>query len=165
MAWTSPATWVAGAIPTAAWLNAQIRDNFKAIGDPWTAYTPTWTASTTNPNLGNGAITGGYMQAGQFTNFWAKIVMGSTTTYGTGQWFLSLPVLASTSGFLRASFTGIAFDASASARYTIQTGTNAGALFCAPTTAGGALRAVTAAAPFTWASGDDLYLAGTYEAA
>ena len=31
MAWTTPATWVAGVKPTAAWLNAQLRDNLAAL--------------------------------------------------------------------------------------------------------------------------------------
>lgn len=31
MSWTAPATWVAGVAPTAAWLNAQIRDNLSHL--------------------------------------------------------------------------------------------------------------------------------------
>jgi hypothetical protein len=45
MAYSSPRTWVAGAIVTAAQLNQEVRDNLNAafpIGvDGWTAYTPT----------------------------------------------------------------------------------------------------------------------------
>lgn len=51
MAWSTPATWVAGAVLTAAQLNAQLRDNLNAafpIGvDGWTSYTPTLTQSAT----------------------------------------------------------------------------------------------------------------------
>lgn len=92
MAWTDPRTWLAGEDPTAAVLNIHIRDNFKAIGDPWTAYTPVWGASTTNPVIGNGTLTGNYIQAGKLVIWRFQINSGTTTTYGTGNYTISLPV-------------------------------------------------------------------------
>ena len=53
MAWTAPRTWTDGETVTAVLLNTHVRDNLKAIGDAWTAYTPALTGVT----LGNG--TGG----------------------------------------------------------------------------------------------------------
>ena len=47
MAWTTPSTWTAGAVLTAAQLNTQVKGNLDVIGGAWTAYTPTWTGATT----------------------------------------------------------------------------------------------------------------------
>ena len=51
MAWNAPATWVSGAILTAAQLNAQLRDNLNYLGAPsaaWTTFTPQLRTATTN---------------------------------------------------------------------------------------------------------------------
>lgn len=58
----------------------------------WTAYTPTWTASMTNPVLGDGALTGVCRIIGKDAAVQIQLVMGSTTTFGSGEWYLSLPV-------------------------------------------------------------------------
>src|SRR5688572_28327966 len=94
MSWNDPRTWLAGEDPTAALLNLQLRDNLKAIGDPWTAYTPTWTGTGTNPAIVNGTIGGRYLQAGKLVIGNFQIVMGSSTTFGTGSWLVGLPVPA-----------------------------------------------------------------------
>jgi len=91
MAWTTPRTWVSGEVVTAALLNAQLRDNLNAIADPWAAYTPVWTASTTNPVLGNGTITGKFLQVGHLVLFEIHLTIGSTTTFGSGRYDYTLP--------------------------------------------------------------------------
>jgi len=40
MAWTSPRTWVAGELVTAALMNAHVRDNLIALKDPPTEFDP-----------------------------------------------------------------------------------------------------------------------------
>jgi hypothetical protein len=169
MAWTSPSTWVAGAVLTAAQLNAQVRDNMKAIGDPWTAYTPVWTGATTNPVIGNGTILGAYSQAGKMVNFWLEVTMGSTTTYGSGGYSITLPAAASESAH-RWNFLGEVRDASASVSYELKAAAQSGSsgnlvLKCDPTTAGANLRGVTSAIPITLTTSDVLFVSGTYEAA
>jgi len=67
----------------------------KWTGD-WISYTPTWTASTTNPAIGNGNLAGGYRRIGQQVDFWIDLGSGSTTTFGTGTWRFSLPIIAYT---------------------------------------------------------------------
>ena len=64
----------------------------------WTAYTPTWTSSGTAPAIGNGTLQGSYLQVGKlvYTHIYWKA--GSTTTFGTGVYFLSLPFTAYTFG-------------------------------------------------------------------
>ncbi len=59
-----------------------------------TSYTPTWTSSGTAPSLGNGTLTGAYTQIGKLVEARIAITFGSTTTYGTGNFYFSLPVTA-----------------------------------------------------------------------
>lgn len=161
MAWTAPRTWVAGETVTAALMNTHVRDNLKAIGDPWTAYTPTWTAATTNPELGDGTLTGYYLQAGKLVVLSIVLTMGSTTTYGAGAYRFSLPTTASRPGV--GAFAGRLFDSSASVHNMaggfVQTASLADLQVLHPT------GSCTATAPWTWASGDIIELAGSYEAA
>ena len=153
MAWTSPRTWVAGETLTAALLNQHVRDNQKAIGDAWTAYTPTlgnWT-------LGNGTWSAAYIQAGKLIHFRANLTVGSTTSI-SGSPTITLPVTAIAAR--AASFPGGAYDLSATTNYEL------GAFHTTTTvsfrSAGAALSSTV---PFTWATGDEVYVSGTYEAA
>src|SRR3954447_19578174 len=93
MTWTAPRTWVAGEVVTAALLNTHVRDNLKAIGDPWTSYVPT----LTNISLGSGTRAGAYMQAGGLVFGRARFQAGGTTTYPGGNLSVGLPVAAAAS--------------------------------------------------------------------
>lgn len=160
MAWTTPPTWVVGEDITAADLQI-LSDN----GNPtFASYTPSWTATTANPAIGNGTIAGGYWQAGKLVHFRASITMGTTTTYGTGTWQLTLPVTPKSNGRLPA--VGTFADISAGSIYDAR-------LYWTSTTtavfaylgASGLYTAVTSTAPFTWASTDVVAIEGWYEAA
>ena len=61
-----------------------------AIG-PWQTYTPVWTAATTNPVLGNGSITGKYRRVGDCVEIEVELLTGSTTTFGSGAYYFSIP--------------------------------------------------------------------------
>lgn len=62
------------------------------VDGEWTAYTPTWTADTTNPTLGDGALTGRYKQIGDKTYaIRIDLASGSTTNFGVNGWMFSLP--------------------------------------------------------------------------
>jgi hypothetical protein len=67
------------------------------LGDQ-TSYSPAWTSSGSAPSLGNGTLTGYYQQIGKLTIFWVVLVMGSTTSFGSGAWRFSLPVTSALSG-------------------------------------------------------------------
>jgi hypothetical protein len=58
----------------------------------WTAYTPTFTASTTNPSIGNGTLLGSYWQFGKLLAFNIEVGWGSTTSIGSGVYSFGLPV-------------------------------------------------------------------------
>ena len=79
--WTAGTT--SGQVLTAATLNT--------IGAVWETWTPVWTASTTNPVIGNGTISGNYCRFNKTVIAEGSIIMGSTTTYGTGTYRISLP--------------------------------------------------------------------------
>lgn len=73
-----------------------VRNLAAAIGDPWTAYNPTWTAVTTNPTLGNGTLVGAYRMIGKTMHFRIVLTVGSTTTLGNGAYMFGLPANAMT---------------------------------------------------------------------
>lgn len=166
MAWSTPRTWAAGEDLTAALLNTHVRDNLRAIGDPWATYTPTWTAATTNPAIGNGAIDAAYMQAGRLVDFRIGITFGSSTDAGSGMYSLTLPVAPKA---VRWVFQGTVYDTSTGDWYAISGHAAAGSstitLMRPPGTAGAALVGTGATAPVTLADGDVISVAGTYEAA
>lgn len=170
MAWNTPTTQSAGGTVTAAIWNAQVRDNFKALGDAWVSYTPAWTSSGTAPALGNGTIVGASQVVGPKTlDFYILLTMGSTTTYGTGTYRFSLPVTAAARGAGAGmnlaghlTDTGTALWGVQSCRFV----TTSTIELLAPTaTADARLAAVAQTVPFTWANTDVLSIAGRYEAA
>lgn len=55
------------------------------------SYTPTWTASSVNPSLGNGTLVGSYARVGDWFAVTIALTVGSTTTAGTGSYTFSLP--------------------------------------------------------------------------
>lgn len=59
---------------------------------PWTNYSPLWTATTTNPVLGNGVLSGRYMNVGATIFGEIRLVAGTTGfSRGEGTYRLSLP--------------------------------------------------------------------------
>ena len=150
-------------IPVGHVLLAADFDAYENLTGVWQSYTPAWTSSGTAPSLGNGTLTGAYFQAGKLVHVRTVLTMGSTTTFGTGTYRLSLPVGAKGDSLIDA----LCNDVSASLRW-------AGSAWIILQTAGGdnmriivaaGVGGVTEAAPFTWANGDRLVLAGSYEAA
>lgn len=60
----------------------------------WTTYTPSLTAATTNPVLGNGSIAGRYVKGGRLCLCEIQVLWGSTSTYGSGVYAFGLPPFA-----------------------------------------------------------------------
>ena len=63
-------------------------------GSAWTAYTPTFTAATTNPTLGNFTRVGRWRRIGKTVHFTIVITCNSTTGQGSGTYTFGLPVSA-----------------------------------------------------------------------
>lgn len=60
----------------------------------WTDYTPVWSSSGTLPVLNNGTIKGSWCRVGKLLHCRINQFMGSTTTYGTGDYSWTLPTAA-----------------------------------------------------------------------
>lgn len=130
------------------------------------SYTPS--ISGTGWAIGDGTITGRYCQVGKIVHFNVSITFGASSTYGSGQLTVSLPVTASGSMNTNA-MAGQAVDTSASKRYLLG-GFGVGStttitIRSLVTATNGELTSVISTAPFTWASTDVIGIAGTYEAA
>ena len=68
-----------------------VNANFAAMG-AWTSFSPTWENTSTSPAIGNGSLAGQYQRRADFGVFRIKLVVGSTTTFGTGTyWSFTLP--------------------------------------------------------------------------
>jgi hypothetical protein len=161
MAWTAtPKTWAAGTpVPTAAEMNANIRDFANAFG-VGTSYTPTLGGFT----LGNGTMSGRWWQIQKLVIFTATFTMGSSSNAASAAPTCTLPV-TSTGGFslLRAYFTdagtasyaAIPFFASTTVVAAYGQGTN------------GVQVTPSTTSPFTWtpANGDSVTWQGIVEAA
>lgn len=161
---STAATWVTGTVVTAAQLNLEVRDAINGIQAAWTAYTPAWTGTTTNPVIGNGAITGAYLQIGKHIDVWAKVVCGSTTTFGSGGYRLSLPV-APHANFVAPLLCRFKIGATIWSGVTFSYAGSAADLAVHNGTAGGAIQAVTPAIPGTFANLSEIHVTGTYQAA
>jgi hypothetical protein len=164
MTLAAPRTWVSGEVVTAAMMNTEIRDAFAA----WTSYGSgaAWTGAAGNPSLGNGTWAGAYVQVGKFVTPRVVITMGSTTSYGSGQWRIALPVTPKAG--VRWAFQAEALDSGVN-QYTCRGVWDAASSTVLLFRVGGgaaADSAITSAAPHAWGTGDVLTLSGsTYEAA
>jgi hypothetical protein len=156
MAWTSPRTWVAAEIPTAATLNTHIRDNFKAIGDPWTSYAPT----VGNMTVGNATVTAGYLEAGKKVEFWIKLVFGSTSVMTASPTF-TLPVNAPVRTVVARV---LMFDTSAASGSAYKFGSGTNSTTSSLLIRDDASASISSTSPFTWATGDEIIISATYEA-
>lgn len=144
---------------------SNVKDGSLTLSDiaafPYQPYTPSWTAAGVAPALGNGTLTGRFYQIGKLVVCHADLTMGSTTTFGTGVYDLSLPA---TAGTIKYSGVTSAFDSSAGSIYLgfsrIDTTTKMAFWDTAQPAA-----SVTNSVPFTWASGDILSADLIYEAA
>jgi hypothetical protein len=70
-----------------------------AQGD-WSSFTPTWTAATTNPALGNGTLASRWTRVGRQITWIGLMGAGSTTNGGNGVWSMSLPTQAAANGVI-----------------------------------------------------------------
>ena len=155
MAWTAPRTWVSGEVVTAALLNTHLRDQFLEIGNAWVSWAPT----LSNITVGNGIQTAYYRQVNKTVHFRYWLQFGSTSAIGSGSNF-TLPVAPAAA--VAHTVAGALLDSSAAdyragAAYIVASGS-----LCLPLSPTGRL---TGTVPWTWATGDEIAIGGTYEAA
>ena len=136
----------------------------EAVYGGWTPYTPVWTAATTNPNLGNGALVGRYQKTGATVACHINLIPGSSTTFGSGAYSLTIPVPAANAG---CTYIGHAHLIAGSTRYggdfVISPGATLGGPYMPPSTSNSSLAAMTAALPGGFTSGNSLRITVVYE--
>lgn len=140
-------------------VTAVINNYNNQITLPTTSYSPSWTASSSNPAIGNGTITASYTINGRRVTVSLKLECGSTTTFGSGEFRFSLPVTAAASptnsiGSAKMLDDGVSFrvgvaEVAASGTYFTVT-PDSGATAC------------TAAVPFTWGTNDTMWVTLEY---
>ncbi|MFF7210318.1 hypothetical protein ACFZAU_07210 [Streptomyces sp. NPDC008238] len=134
----------------------------------WNGYTPTWTATTTNPTIGDGTIAGRYALVGKTCHFQMTLVHGSTTTNGSGAYTFGLPVAAGAAGTL-VQFVGNTSNSAGRALVSGQLAATSGAtgftVWAPGSTTGNTLGQLGSGGVFgtAFSSGSFLRLSGTYE--
>jgi hypothetical protein len=163
-------TVTGGSVTFAAGLvNAVIRSNMYSIGTtfidnapgvsqnnqidiPYSLYTPTWGA-TVAPVLGNGTLIGAFERNATKCKASITLTMGSTTAYGAGPFTFSMPNNYSPAG--RATGTAYVLDISTGNEYPavvmMVPGANIAKVYIG-------VAALSAAVPFTFATGDIVHL-------
>lgn len=142
------------------------RDILKATAEAWTSYgsAASFTSSGGDAALGNGTWLGKYRQVGKAVDFYVKVTLGSTTTVGTGNYRVALPVtpISTEPGMWQV----VVADASAGAFYMgiVYTWTGTTASLAVINPAGG-VQQVTGTVPVGVFAGDYYVVRGSYEAA
>jgi hypothetical protein len=159
-----PVSPTTGQIITKKFWDTEITDRWNDFYAPWTAYTPAWTATTTNPVLGNGSLVAAYKRADEASRLVylrLRLVAGSSTSFGTGFWRFSLPT-GTVLSLIQTIHGFVGND----------TGTNRYPVAAYLTTSNGIEQigvngstGVTNTAPFAWASGYQLVLGGVFQVA
>lgn len=134
-------------------------------GGRWVNYTPTWTSLGGPPAVGNGTLSGRFLDLGKLIVVNITLLVGSTTSFAGALHNFSLPA-GYTAGSQPAG-AGLAScqaqDVSASLTILGQgTGTPMTPLFMSGADAND-MNAVSATVPFTWASSDVLLMSGMFE--
>jgi hypothetical protein len=151
----NPFPFVAGSVLTAAELNG--------IGEA-TAYTPT----ITNGSLGNGTITGSYVQVNKLVYGAIKFALGTTSTI-TGQLQFSFPITNAASQASVIVGTGYYYDGSSGLTYDAKTyrlSSTVMSFFVINASATYSTYSVlNASVPVVYTNGDEIVCSFTYEAA
>lgn len=158
----APLTWVAGALVTAAQLNAELRDKFTALQAPWLPYTTAWSQDNgTALAIADGTIVARYQQIGKTVNVRITLTRGASTNTGSaGYYRFTLPVYAASSNHVG---SGVVYRGSGPLACTVgMSSTNFIYLNLASSATGAR---VGYAVPATgWTTGDWFTLCLTYEA-
>ena len=138
------------------------------LAGAYTSYTPTWTSTATAPAIGNATVSAWYIQIGKLVHAYGKIVFGSSSTFGTGDYRFALPVTAAgRATFIRVG-TSSSYDNSANAEHDgsiwLVTTTTMGITYPA-TWPSGTQTGIGSVSPWTWAQDDQILWTITYEAA
>lgn len=132
----------------------------------WSNYTTTWSGSVSNPVLGNGGLHTHVTKDGSKVEFRLEITAGSTTTFGSGDYSVTLPYAPI--GTHRYNFDGIVTVGANIYKITgVQSGGSTTLNLYTSTHTGSIqqLTPMTPTVPATLANGSIITIQGSYEAA
>jgi hypothetical protein len=132
--------------------------DLQRLTETWETYTVAWTSGGTQPVIGNGILEGRKQVVGKWRRNYIRMVAGSTTTFGTGQYFWSL----SDTAVRQHSAPMYIFDSGTANRSAL------GVISSGLTTLFGVTSAdtdVSATVPQTWANSDMMICQIDYEVA
>ena len=152
---------MAAELVSASLMNTHVRDDLLAV-TTWTDYTPVWSTTGSAPTLGNATIAGRYISAGGLVKFRVRFVFGSTSAVGTGNFRFTVPV-TSVALTVPAEFVGKIIDTGTTHYPAIGQLATTTLFEVFHTTA--VNTGIGAGVPITWATGDEINICGTYEAA
>lgn len=161
---TTPRSWVAGEVVTAAMLNAEVRDAVLGMQAAWDAWVPT----RTNYTLGNGTEVARFLRIGKTITYRYRLTFGSTTTVSSLV-DIGLPAApkTGTGGYVVNDVMGSVHLYDDSVGAGSRTGGTAvfdggnGIVLLADRLAAAI---VSTSNPWAWGVGDVLSVSGTYEA-
>lgn len=149
-----------------------IVDALAALTGAWNDYSSSisWIGNSTNPSVGNATVASSYVRVGKLVMWQGSIFMGSTTTYGSGQWSIAWPVAPASYASSSALLTGSAFfydssDTNGRMGGVCVSNGSLGIQFYPGYKISSGFNGVSSSVPFTWASGDRLGWNITYPAA
>jgi len=154
---TTAASWGTGTKAEARLCNAAmiaVAQGHGIAAGNWQAYTPVWTSlSNPQPAIGNGNISARWRRVGDSLEVLLTLTAGSTSSFGTDEWYFSLPpglTLGSAAGPLG---TAMAYDSSAAQAYF-------GSVLAQGTDRVRILTGLNwrSSHPMAWASGDYIFL-------
>jgi hypothetical protein len=119
------------------------------------AYTPTLTSGGTAPSLGDGTLTGFWSRQGRVVTFTALLTVGSTTSFGTGDIRISVPIAS-----VQSVQVGTAYATDGGTNYVLAAVLAASNTYVNFRINAGGSASVTI--PFTWATGDTLRVTMSY---
>lgn len=162
------ATFATSEVVTAAKLNQNMRDNWEGLFPTNSEDWSTWSPTLVNMTLGNGTTVARYQIAGGIVTGYFNFNIGTTSAVGTSP-TVDLPVTASSSYEGNIASIGTSIIRAGGTAYPgwVQIGstTTMRPVVLATAAAIGTLSSLTATSPGTFASGDDIYMQFTYEAA
>jgi hypothetical protein len=125
----------------------------------WQSWAPTLSGGWEN---GNGTWVARYVQIGKTVHYQAFFTIGSETTKGTILNY-SLPIIANSS----TASTQVGFRTNVNATFvSYLVSTTTASVLCLTVSGTNVVRTnIAATVPLTWATGNQLYFSGTYEAA
>jgi hypothetical protein len=154
-----------GEVVTAALMNQEIRDQFNSMFAAWTSYTPTWTAATTNPVLGNGTLVGRGIKWGRTQIYHINLVMGSTTTYGTGAYSFDVPATSANAGATLVGNAQLVAAARWAGQSLVTPNASTTTVFFSTNATTTTMTQMAGNAPVTLAAANQLRVTGIYETA